>query len=374
MNKIESLRIRGFRSLADVQINELPSATVLIGANGSGKSNVVRFFEMMSWMIDSRKLNEFVQRQGGADDQLFGGAKVTPTMEAEIRIRTTEGQNDYRFVLASAHPDRFLFTEEAFRFSRHGFSTEASWEYIPTSGHMEARIHEAGKTPDTVGINPTTARVIVRLLRRWATFQFHDTSDTSPMKTKCDAEDCKYLRANGRNLAAILYHLQTENEQKFDFICENIKRALPVFDKFTIEESYGRVSLRWKASGMEKTIGGHLTSDGSLRFFALVTLLNLPLKMIPDVLIIDEPELGLHPTAIDLLGNMIRSLSFYRQIILATQSPLLVDCFDLNNIRVMDIEDGRTTVRQPDSDEFREWLENYTTGEIWQKNLIGGKP
>ena len=194
------------------------------------------------------------------------------------------------------------------------------------------------------------------------------------MKKIWDVYDRNYLRANGGNLAAILYRLQNENIQQFDVICETIRRALPVFDGFTIEDSYGKVFLSWKPTGMDKTIGAHLTSDGSLRFFALVTLLNLPLEMIPDVLLIDEPELGLHPTAVDLLGGMIKSLSVDRQVIVATQSPLLVDCFDLDNIRVLDLQDGRTAIRRPNNHALQRWLEEYSTGEVWQKNLTGGKP
>ena len=67
-NRIESIRIKGFRSLADVEIDDMPGATVLIGANGSGKSNFIRFFDMMSWMFGIRRLAEFVQQQGGADN------------------------------------------------------------------------------------------------------------------------------------------------------------------------------------------------------------------------------------------------------------------------------------------------------------------
>ncbi len=125
VNRIDSVRIKGFRSLADVYIENLPELTVLIGANGSGKSNIIRFFEMMSWMLRSRRLGEFVQRHGGADDQLFGGSKLTPRLEAEITLRTDRGTNDYRFALSHAHPDRFIFVEEAFRFSDRDFPTEA---------------------------------------------------------------------------------------------------------------------------------------------------------------------------------------------------------------------------------------------------------
>ena len=372
-NLIESVRIKGFRSLADVEIDTLPKAAVLIGANGSGKSNFVRFFEMMSWMIGSRRLVEFVQRQGGADDQLFGGSRVSPRMEAELAMRTESGRNDYRFALAYAHPDRFMFTEEALRFSREGLGTEASWQHLE-SGHSEARVVEAAESTESAGINPTTARVLVRLLRRCAVYQFHDTSDDSRIKKRWDARDDAYLKSHGGNLAAILLRLEREDTRRFESICGQIQRVLPNFDRFQIEESYGKVLLRWKARGMDKTIGAHLTSDGSLRFFALVTLLNLPLEMLPDVLLLDEPELGLHPAAATLIGDMIKALAEDRQVIVATQAPLLVDAFGLDEILVLELQDGRTEVRRCDEEAYRDWLEEYTTGELWQKNLLGGRP
>ena len=150
---------------------------------------------------------------------------------------------------------------------------------------------------------------------------------------------------------------------------------LPVFDRFQIDESYGKVLLRWKAKGTDKTFGAHLTSDGSLRFFALVTLLNLPREMLPDVLLLDEPELGLHPVAVSLIGNMIKALASDLQIIVATQSPLLVDVFDLDEIIVLDLDDNRTTFRRLDASTYHEWLDDsFTPGELWQKNLLGGRP
>ena len=372
-NRIESIRIKGFRSLADVEIDNMPGATVLIGANGSGKSNFIRFFDMTSWMIGGRRLAEFIQRQGGADDQLFGGNRISPRMEAELAIRTEQGRNDYRFTLAWAHPDRFMFTEEAFRFSREELETEARWQSFE-GGHIEAKITETGQSAESTGVNPTTARVLVHLLRRCAVYQFHDTSDHSNLKKTRKAEDNRYLKSDGENLAAILLRLEREDIHRFEAICGHIQRVLPVFDRFQIEEDYGNVLLRWKAKGMDKTMGAHLTSDGSLRLFALVTLLNLPSGMLPDVLLLDEPELGLHPAAIALVGDMIKTLAEDRQVIVATQSPLLVDAFGLDEIRVLELCDGRTEIRRSDEDEYRHWLEEYTTGELWQKNLLGGRP
>ena len=390
---IGSVRIRGFRSLADIELSGLPRAAVLIGANGSGKSNFIRFFEMLSWMIRSRRLGEFVSKHGGADDQLFGGNRVTPRMEAEVALRTDRGRNDYRFALSHAHPDRFFFSEEGFRFNSGDFSAEAPWQFLE-SGRQEAMIVEMAQSgrldvesphrdmsvenvqSDALPhINPTTARVIVNLLRSCSVYQFHDTSDRSSFKMKWDAEDNNSLRTHGGNLAAVLRRLEQEDIRRYEMICRHIGRILPGFDRFEIEETYGKVSLRWKARWTDKTFGAHLTSDGSLRFFALVTLLNLPPEMLPSVLLLDEPELGLHPAAVTLIGGMIKALAAERQVIVATQSPLLVDSFDLEEILVLELQNGRTELRKLAPDEYRIWLDdNFTTGDLWLKNLFGGRP
>lgn len=370
-NLIESLHVKGFRSLADVRIDNMPRAAVLIGANGSGKSNLLRFVEMMSAMINDHRLNMFVQLRGGADDQLHGGSKVSKTMEAELAIRTDKGRNEYRFVLNYASEDRFVFVEEAFRSGRKHLGKETGWTQIG-GGHFEAKIVEHAQSANAH--DPTTARVLRDLMRRCAVYQFNDTSFDSRLKKNWDANDYASLRSDGGNLAAILLRLEQEDTRRFEAICRHIRRALPVFDRFQIKDVFGHVMLRWKARGIDKTIGAHLTSDGSLRFFALVTLLNLPPEMLPDVLLLDEPELGLHPAAITLVGSMIKMQATNRQVIVATQSPLLVDAFDLDKILVLEMHDGRTTVLRYDENNYSHWLEEYATGELWQKNLLGGRP
>ena len=355
-----------------MHLPDLPDATVLIGANGSGKSNFIRFFDMLSWMLKPRRLGEFIERQGGADDQLYRGNRVTPRLEAEIQLSTATGRNDYGFSLAHGSPDRFFFSEERFRFSRHDRSAEAEWEYLD-SGHREAMIVEAAQS-EILGINPKTASVIVRLLRNCNAYQFHDTSAGSNIKKTWDAQDDSWLRSDGGNLASVLHRLEQEDLRRYDLICRHIGRILPVFDRFTLEAVHGRVQLRWKMKGIDRTFGAHLTSDGSLRFFALVTLLNLPPAMMPDVILLDEPELGLHPAAITLIGDMIRSLSEKRQVIVATQSPLLVDCFDLDEIVVLELHGDESVFHRLNLDEYEMWLSDFTTGELWQQNLLGGRP
>ena len=371
---IKSIKIRGFRSLANVEIPEISNTTVLIGANGSGKSNFIRFFEMMSWMLKSRQLGEFTARQGGDDDQLFGGNARTPRMDAEVRMETDQGLSDYRFALSHAHPDRFIFTEEGFRFSGFVYSSTAQWQYLG-SGHVEAKIVETAQSGESEGVNQLTASVIVNLLRNISVYQFHDTSDDSNFKKRWDVSDNSALRSHGGNLAAVLYRLQRHDIRRYESICRQIGRVLPGFDRFELENDYGRVMLRWKAKWTGKTFGAHLTSDGSLRLFTLVTLLNLPSEMLPNVILLDEPELGLHPAGIALVSGLIRAVSSERQIIVATQSPLFVEEFGLDEIITLDVKNGMTKFSTHDSSSYQVWLDDsFTTGDLWRKNLIGGRP
>ena len=371
--KIESISIKGFRSLADVSVSDLPNVTVMIGANGSGKSNIIRFFEMLHWMLRLRRLAEFVARNGGADDQLFGGSKRTARIESSVGLQTDTGTCEYSFSLAHALSDNFAFTHETIAWGKHG--EELSALHRGSQGRSEAGI--IGYLQDA-GIAPSSAEhalAMMRLLTDNRAYQFHDTSDTSYMKISWDISDNHHLLSDGRNLAAVLHRLEHEDVRRFDLICRHIGRVLPGFDRFIIEESYGKVFLRWKAKWTDKTFGAHLTSDGSLRFFALVTLLNLPSEMLPSVILLDEPELGLHPAAIGLVADMIEQLSRDRQIIVATQSPLLVDEFELDEIIVLDLEDGRTKLRKLNSDDYKVWLDDdYTPSQLWHKNVLGGRP
>ena len=391
-SQIDSISINGFRSLAEVKIAQLPQAVVMVGANGSGKSNFIRFFEMVQQTLNEHKLGMFVSDQGGADDQLFGGASTSEQIEATISIRNKVGISQYHFQLSFAQPDRLQFAKELFRFVEEecretqfekgrDSNSELGWQDLG-NGHTEAKILEVAcsHSSDNGDNNCEwkghcrAAKEVVNLFKKSSIFQFHDTSDTSKMKIRWDIHDCLSLRPDGGNLASVLHKLEKDNPLEYKSIHRDISQVLPDFGGFAIQEENGKVILRWKSLGTRKIFGAHLTSDGSLRFFALATLLNLPPEMLPNVIFLDEPELGLHPSAICLLGSMIQTLSRVTQVILATQSPLLVDEFDLDEIIVLDLKDGKTDMRQLDEKNYKHWLEEYSTGQLWQKNVIGGRP
>ncbi len=372
--KIESIKIQGFRSLADVELADLPDVAVMIGPNGSGKSNLLKFFEMMNWMLRSSQLGMYVAMQGGADDQLFGGAQVTPRLSAEIGVRAESGLNEYGFDLDYGQPDRFVFKDERIRFTRPSWTDASNWQHLG-SGRTESSLVLAGESDTAAGFNPATARSVAFFMRDLQVFHFHDTSDTSRMKTKWDASDSVFLRNDGGNLAPVLLRLEQHEPKRYAEICRIARWMVPGFEEFVLREEYGKVLLRWRSRHFDKVLGPHLTSDGSLRLFALATLLTLPGDMLPDVIMIDEPELGLHPSAIALVAEMIKSIGIERQVIVATQSPLFVDEFEVENLFVAELADGRTSFRRHGSEDFKAWLDDYATaGDLWMKNLLGGRP
>jgi predicted ATPase len=363
-NRIRSVSIEGFRSLKNIQNLELPQLTVLIGANGAGKSTLIRFFEMLSWMLKSKNLQEFVLRHGGGDDQFFMGARKTPRIHAELCLDTEKGQNDYRFDLNHLSAgDTVMVMNEAYRYSANGIPTKADWTQIDTVGKESSLLEQKNKT----------AQTIVALLRQCSTYQFHDTSINAAIHNRWDVTESFRLRSDGGNLAAVLLDLRNTDGKRYELIGRQICRVLPTFKDFVLEEEAGKVLLRWVGRQSDKVFGSHLTSDGSLRLFCLLTLLNLPPKRLPNVMFFDEPELGLHPHAITLVAEMFKRLSMKRQIFIATQSPYLVDCFELENIIVASANDGETLLRNLPRAHYQRWLdEEYQLSDIWLQQATGG--
>ncbi|MFZ4626581.1 MAG: AAA family ATPase, partial [Rhodoferax sp.] len=285
--RITTVSIEGFRSLQCIENLELPQLTVLIGSNGAGKSNFIRFFEMLSWMLKSQKLQSFVDTHGGGDDQFFLGARKTPRINAEIRIETQKGYNDYRFGLVHLSAgDSVMVVDEAYRFSDKTILGDAKWVLL--DGSKEAQLVIAAQKFGS-SATKTTAKTVVHLLRQCATYQFHDTSDNAPIRNRWDISESARLRSDGGNLAAVLLDLHDNDLPRYKQVTRQIQRVLPTFDDFVLEPVAGKVELRWRGKYSDKTFGAHLTSDGSLRLFCLLTLLSLTGDKLPDVLFFDEP-------------------------------------------------------------------------------------
>lgn len=361
--RIAEVSIEGFRSLKRIEKLQLPQLTVLIGANGVGKSSFIRFFEMLGWMLRARNLQEFVVRKGGGDDQFFMGSRATPQIKAELRIATDRGSNDYRFEMAHLSAgDTLMLTHEAYRYSDATRPREAPWTNLTGVGKESALPDQMNKT----------AKTIYTLLRQCSTYQFHDTSANASIHQRWDVSDSARLRSDGGNLSAVLLDLREHDAPRYRQLVRQVQRVFPTLEDFVLEPVSGRVLLRWKSKYSDKVFGAHLTSDGSLRLFCLLTLLSLPDERLPDMLFFDEPELGLHPHAITLVSEMLKRVAKTRQVFIATQSPYMVNCFDLENIVVAEAKDGATTLRNLPKDQYQRWLDDdYLLSDIWLKTPVG---
>ncbi|AWB32954.1 AAA family ATPase [Orrella marina] len=361
--RIAEVSIKGFRSLECIEKLQIPQLTVLIGANGVGKSSFIRFFEMLGWMLRAHRLQEFVVRKGGGDDQFFMGTRTTPEIKAEIRIATDKGFNDYRFDMAHLSAgDTLMLTHEAYRYSDASKGRQASWSNLSGVGRESMLPDQKNKT----------AKTIYTLLRQCSTYQFHDTSANAMLHQRWDISDSAYLRSDGGNLAAVLLDLRENDSPRYRQLVQQIQRVFPTLEDFVLEPVAGKVLLRWKSKYSDKVFGAHLTSDGSLRLFCLLTLLSLPDERLPDILFFDEPELGLHPHAITLVSEMLKRVAKTRQVFIATQSPFMVDCFDLENMIVAEARDGATTLRNLPREQYQQWLDDdYLLSDIWLKTPVG---
>ena len=363
--KLQSFSIKGYKTIKEINHFEPKPINILIGPNGAGKSNFISFFKFLSWMLNSDgKLQEYVSYLGGANDILHDGADVTKSIDAQIEIETEAGLNEYQFSLMFAKPDKLVFREEKYRYSATRIEGKREWTSCGV-GHSEARLPEA--------IN-STATSILNLLRKLIVYQFHNTSDTAPMRLKWSIGDGRWLKQNGENLGSFLFRLSLQEKNYYQKIVKYIRLVLPFFDDFELYDEFGQILLRWKEKGTNKIFNAGQASDGMLRTIALISLLAQSPKDLPTVLFLDEPELGLHPSAIDAVAGLIKAASSHCQVFLATQSISLVNNFELDDLVVIDRKGRDSAYHRPDSEELEAYLEEFSTGQIWEKNVIGGRP
>lgn len=355
MSAIREISIEGFRSILKIEQLTLRPINILIGANGSGKSNFLRAIQLLkSTALSPSATFEFVARSGGADRLLHFGSKVTKIIKFHIGF--SDEKTVFRVHLPRGDNDQLY---------------PALW-----SSDTELPSDFAATLKPQPGLVPILEFVQSRL-DCWRFYHFHDAGETSPMKTMADLHDNRYLRADGSNLGAFLFLLSKKHRNAYTQIRKTVRLAAPFFDDFVLQPSElneEKILLEWRHRGSDAYFNASSLSDGSLRFIALATLLLQPESLRPSVILLDEPELGLHPYAITLLASLLKQASHASQIIAATQSPLLLDHFEPEDVLVADRAKGATQLRRLDSNRLATWLEDFSLGQLWEKNEIGGRP
>ena len=373
-NRLQKVTLKGFKTIREIQDFEPGPLTVLIGPNGAGKSNFISYFRMLAWALASPpNLQFYVSQQGGASALLHDGPDKTQVIETDLTIVTERGENQYSFRFAYAAGDILIYVDEKFRFSRMGAEEKASsTERAPwielSVGHRESQLVARA------GDRDKTAYVILSMLRRIVVHQFHNTSVTARMRGKWEINDNRWLKEDGANIAPFLLRLKTSEGIYYQRIVDTIRQILPFFEDFELYPDSGYLLLQWRERGSDSVFNASQAADGMLRAMALLTLLLQPDRDLPDLLILDEPELGLHPYAINLVGGLIRSVSTMTQVIVATQSTRLIDCFEPKDIVVVERKERESTFRRLDNESLEEWLEDYSLSELTEKNVTGGRP
>ena len=378
MHFLTRVQIEGFKSIkaADLELGRL---NVFIGANGSGKSNLVSFFKFLNHMMTGN-LQGHIATSGNASSLLHYGPKVTQQIQAVLDFRTHNANNRYSMRLAHAPAgDILVFLDETISYRKDGFQGQPYLRSLGV-GHRESELtrQEQANYKSRAQNKAYKALPVFRgILGACRAFQFHDTSAQAHIRLPCEINRNQYLYSDGGNLAAMLYRFQQTRPQVLDRISDTFRLVAPFFGQFVLcpqAMNARMIELRWTERDHDYDLGPHQISDGSLRAIALITLLLQPAENLPRVMVIDEPELGLHPYAISLLAALLREASEHSQILLATESVTLLNHFQPEEVVVTERCMGETVFKRLGSEELTEWLDQYAMGELWEKNLLGGRP
>jgi predicted ATPase len=365
---LDYITIRGFKSIASLDKLPLKPVNLLIGPNGSGKSNFIGVFAFLHAIREGR-LRDYVTRAGGAEKLLHFGSKTTK--EILIHLSFSDEVNQYELKLSPSEDDGLYPSSETI-----SFWDKVRYPKKPYDDYLSSREQgrEAGISDPKLAKIPGWVRT---RLGGWRLYHLHDTSSSSPMRKTAKVDDNDHLRSDGSNLAPFLYYLREKEETSYSLIRRTIQRVAPFFDDFRLEPLRLKpddIKLEWRHKNSDQYFDASSLSDGTLRFIALATLFLQGKEHLPSVVLVDEPELGLHPYAIEMLASLIRHASQSTQVIVSTQSSLLLDHFDPGDVLVANRVGSSTQITRLEPAQLSNWLEDYSLGQLWEKNEFAGRP
>jgi len=366
LNRLQRLTLNGFKSIKAMDL-ELHPLNILIGANGAGKSNLISFFKMLNEMMAGR-FQQYIGTSGRTQSLLHFGPKITPQIEAKLEFEVDNGVDAYHIRLFHAAGDTLIFAEETLSFLQRGWVAPRTDEL--GAGHQETHIIKAAEE------GKQTAKTLRYLLNRCRVYHFHDTSPTADVRQSSYVGNDRWLMPDAGNLPALLLRFRKENGgAAYQRIIGTIRLIAPFFDDFVLEPDVSnRVILNWRHKESDQVFGPHQFSDGTLRAIGLATLLLQPEDELPELIVVDEPELGLHPYALNVVAALFSKAALHTQILISTQSSSFLDNFDPEDVIVVNLEGNESQFKRLNPTELDAWLDEYSLGEIWEKNIFGGGP
>ncbi|NOQ63822.1 MAG: AAA family ATPase [Methyloprofundus sp.] len=356
--KLDKITVKGYKSIKNLENFNFSNLNILIGANGAGKSNLISLFKMLSALAEGN-LQLYIQDNAGPDTILHGGRKRTKEIGAEFYF----GNNGYRIALSATQDNRLIFRKEETFYKSH------SGQYTQPLGNA----HEETKL---TCLSSPVSQYVLPAIKSWQVYHFHDTSAEANVKQLQASNQNITLKPDAGNLAAYIARLYSEFPSSYQSIVETIRLVAPFFNNFVIRDPLPlTIELEWAEQGApDNPYRAHALSDGTLRFICLTVLLLQPTHLLADTIIIDEPELGLHPYAISLLADMIQEVSETKQVIISTQSVELLNHFSAQDVVVVQRDHGASVFERLDAEDLSEWLDEFSLGDLWKRNILGGRP
>jgi predicted ATPase len=362
---LRQLRVSGLTSLNHAVLDLSSPVTLLVGPNGAGKSNVVDALEMLGRVID-QQLNDSLVTRGGFAALLHRPTDPALTPEAiDLEVWgewQQETSNGYRVRIEPGSDDTGVVRETTLFHDRSRFEGP----HATTLGAArESRLRAQAE-------HDAKARYVLHVVAGCRVFHFDDTSADAPVKRRVDLADNITLAPDARNIAAVLFRLRDDDSARYRRIVRVVRTVAPYFDDFVLEPEGAAIRLRWKERQLDSVFSADNLSDGTLRFVCLAVLLLQ--DNAPGTIVLDEPELGLHPFAIHQLAALLRRAARDRRVVAATQSVTLLEQFSVEEVAIVERTSTGSQIQRPDPGSLEEWLTEYSLGELWEKNLLGGRP
>ncbi len=374
LKKITLTNLLSFGIQTDIVLND--GLNVLIGANGSGKSNLIEAISLLQAM--PKDLTKVIQNGGGIQEWLWKGKKDTVAkIEASISFpfeNLNLVQHDFEFHANIHHVEMIkelieTSEEKARRYSFYSndgvqkiLNEKTLARDIKTNQSILAQRQDPDGYPEMTYLGESYQKI--KLYREW---QFGRNS--YPRKLQRADLPNDFLEEDASNLGLILSDLRRNSEVKRKLL-ESLKLFYDGIDDFEVIVQGGYVQVFFEENGF--TIPATRLSDGTLRYLSLLAILLHPTP--PPLICIEEPELGLHPDILPTLCDLLKETAQKTQIIVTTHSVDFVDC--LTNtpeaVLVFDKYQGSTTVERLNKEDLTEWLQEYSLGQLWSRGHIGG--
>jgi len=390
---LKSVRLVNFFSFGDCTIELEPDLNVLVGINGSGKSNFLRAFQLLKAGMDGR-LREQIAQWGGMD-AIRQKNSVRPYIHHEISLSFTmsgdrvDGWDDnykgdiiYQISLLGLFNNGFTVDESVAQedgkvyFDSLGGNTFLSNEAVVKDAVDSRRPLGDGKELllPKAAINEIFSGLpsLYYELRSLDLYRLFNTVEDSPMRTTVRATGVDKLLPNGDNMFQVLNTTGLKSAAAYDAIEAGLHDVNEHFQRFRMNV-YGQGSVEFylQEKGLETPVHAAQVSDGTLSYLCLLVALYQPGR--GRLVVFDEPERNLHPDMLLELGKQLERASEQCQILLTTHAPGLLNQFPLRAVRVFEKdENNQTQVRQFTEDDFAGWYEAFAPGQMWRDGALGG--